>query len=425
MDAIFGLDFGTTNSAMSVNINGNVEMVNAYVSGDGKESGRTLKSLLYFDSEEKRPFVGQDAIKQYVNDAAMGRFMRSIKTFLPSTTFDHTYVFGKKYSLDDLIAIILRYMKTTGEKQVGREIPSVVVGRPVVFSEDPEIDKLAEDRLRSATIKAGFTDISFQLEPIAAAYSFEASLKTGEEKLVLICDLGGGTSDFTVIKLKGGEKEKSDRRGDILSLGGVYVGGDIFDSRIMWEKLAKYFGRDVQYKSMNKTWLPFPPSITYQLRHWHLIPLLQERSTLEYIRRITRTADNKQALINLEALIVTNTGLLLFQAIENAKWRLSTEEQADISFSRAGMVISEEITRQEFEDIIREEINKIKECVTKTVRDAGIPEHDIDLVFITGGSSYVPCVQQLFIKMFGSSEIKQGDAFTSVAYGLGLSANFR
>lgn len=421
MDAIFGIDFGTTNSALSVNRGGKVEVINV---DPFNAIGKTMRTVLYFN-EENEIFVGQEAVDQYVNDDAFGRFMQSIKSFLPSKAFESTNVYGKNYTIEDLVAIVLKKIKAIGEDYVGHAVDSVVLGRPVVFSEDAEKDVLAQLRLEKAAKKAGFKEVQFQYEPIAAALTFEETLSRGEEKVVFIGDFGGGTSDFTVIRLRGGNVANFERKNDVLSLGGVYVGGDSFDSRIMWEKITKYFGRDVKYRAMGKDdWLEMPIGIIRTLCQWHLIPLLREKRTRELIRVIKGVADDRQAVENLESLIADNFGFMLFQTIEKAKCELSSLEHSQIFFRERNLVINEAISRSEFEEINTENIEKIAHCVDDTIAKAGMAANDIDTVFITGGTSYIPCIQNLFVERFGREKLRQMDAFTSVVHGLGASASF-
>ncbi|WP_136523449.1 Hsp70 family protein [Geomonas ferrireducens] len=418
MKAVFGLDFGTTNSALSVYRDGKVEVVDI----DESSSNRSLmRSVLYFN-EDDEIFTGQEAIGQYVNDGAAGRFMQSIKTFLPNRSFEGTEVFGKKYGIDDLVAIILRRIKAKGEAYVGHPVDSVVLGRPVVFSEDAEKDALAQLRLEKAARKAGFSHIHFQFEPVAAALSFEETLSAGTEKLVFIGDFGGGTSDFTVIKVKGGAFDRTDRRSDVLSIGGVYTAGDKFDSQIMWEKIAKYFGRGVRYKGMGKDELfDIPHSIIYTLCQWHRIPLLRGRKTREQIRLIKNAATDRQALENLEHLISDNYGFFLFQCIEKAKCELSQQEFAQVSFKERGLTIEEGITREEFEAINRENLSRISGTIDEVVSRSGVRNDQIDTVFLTGGTSRIPVIRRLFEDRFGSDKLENRNAFTSVVHGLGAS----
>lgn len=421
MKITFGIDFGTTNSALSVKRGDKVEVVDI---DPFNSTGKTMRTVIYFN-EENEIFVGQEAINQYVNDGAFGRFMQSIKAFLPSKTFESTSVYGKNYTIEDLVAIILKKIKAIGEAYVGDVVDNVVLGRPVVFSEDPEKDRLAQSRLEKAAVKAGFREIKFQYEPVAAALTFEETLKQGEERNVFIGDFGGGTSDFTVIKLKGGYCSNVERKSDVLALGGVYIGGDSFDSRVMWEKITKYFGRDVKYKVMGSDeWLNMPLTVIHTLCQWHLIPQLRERKTREFIRLIKNNSDNKEVVANLENLIADNFGFMLFQAIEKAKCELSSLEHSQIFFKERELLISENIPRIEFENINQENVEKIAKCVDETIGRADLTIEQIDTVFITGGTSHVPCIQRLFIERFGMEKMRQMDAFTSVVHGLGASASF-
>ena len=419
MQIVFGIDFGTTNSALSVYRNGEVEMV--AVDGDGT-AGALMRSVLYFN-EENEIFAGQEAIGQYVDDGAGGRFMQSIKTFLPNSSFDATEIFGKRYAIDVLVAIILRKIKARGEEHVGCSVDSVVLGRPVLFSADPAKDSLAQQRLEKAARKAGFSRIWFQYEPVAAALTFEETLAAGEERIVFIGDFGGGTSDFSVIRARGGAFGRSDRRDDVLSLGGVYIAGDSFDSQIMWDRVSHHFGRHARYRTMGTDeWVSVPRSITHTLCQWHRIPLLRARATREHIRIIKNSTDDRRAIENLENIISDNYGFFLFQSIEKAKCELSDQERAQIRFSERELCISEEIDRQEFEEINGENFRRIAACIDEVLAGAGLSAREVDTVFLTGGTSRIPRIQTLFAQRFGREKLEQRNAFTSVAHGLGSSA---
>ena len=419
MRTVFGLDFGTTNSALAVTSGGSTEVIDI---DPHNLTEKTMRSVIFID-KENGIYLGQEAILQYIEQAGQGRFMQSIKTFLPSAAFEYTYINGKRYELEDVIALILKTVKQRGEAFVGREVPDVVLGRPVVFSEDRNKDILAEGRLRRAAEIAGFKHVAFQMEPVAAALTFENSLGKGTEKTVLIGDFGGGTSDFTVIKLTGGKSRRPDRLKDILSVGGVSIAGDAFDSRLMWHKVARYFGKDVKYKSITGHMLEMPNSITFKLINWHLIPQLRTNSVREALQGIRITADDPAAITNLQNLIEDNNGFLLFQGLEKAKIELSSYERSVIFFREHGLEIKEAVDRKEFKAAIQGHIEKIAACIDQTVQKAGLAFDDIDVVFTTGGTSHIPAVKHLFVQRFGREKMEQQEAFTSVAYGLGLSAS--
>jgi hypothetical chaperone protein len=424
MSITFGLDFGTSNSSLAANVEGHVELLDIDKDNPIKLS---LKSVLYFlkDKKETKSYIGYEAVKKYIETEAAGRYMQSIKSFLPDETFEKTEIFNKYYELEELIGFILRTIKKRGEQILNHEVSSVVLGRPVLFSEDVERDQLAEKRLLKAAQLAGFEEIIFQLEPVAAALSFENNLGYGEEKNVLVGDFGAGTSDFTILRASKNYQNKPDRSADILSTEGVYIGGDLFDADIMWEKVCKYYGKDVSAKSpMSDNWLSLSSDITTKLKHWNLIPLLRSKKTLHNISNFKYLTDDdhKHLIQNLENLIKDNYGYMLFQAIEKAKCELSNSTVSDIFMSNYDILIDECISRGEFEEYITDKVIKINECVQSVIKKAGISQNEIGAVFLTGGSSYIPLIQKVFEDKFDLAIIKQSDAFTSVAYGLGLHA---
>lgn len=420
MNTVFGIDFGTTNSALSVYRGGNVEVISLDMDVYGDVS-KILRSVLYFN-ESNEVFCGNSAILQYVEDSASGRFMQSIKTFLPNSSFVSTEIFGRRYTIEDLVAVILSKIKTLGEAHVGFKVDSVVLGRPVIFSEDSEKDALAERRLESAARKAGFKNVWFQFEPVAAALAFEESLSAREEKLVLIGDFGGGTSDFSVMRLKGGSFERSNRLADVLSLGGIYIAGDKFDSQIMWEKIAKYFGKYAKYKIIGKDdWVKMPKSLIYTLSQWHRIPLLRMRKTRDLIRMIKNTTNDVKAINNLENIIDDNYGFFLFQAIEKAKCELSVSEETKVEFIERNLNIDEYISKSEFESLNLDNINQIAKCLDDVLASSGVSIDKIDSVFLTGGTSCIPIVRKIFVDRFGQDRIIMQNNFTSVVHGLGHS----
>ncbi|QQS16052.1 MAG: Hsp70 family protein [Candidatus Moraniibacteriota bacterium] len=284
---------------------------------------------------------------------------------------------------------------------------------------------LAEERLRAAALRSGFANVHFVYEPIAATLSYESDLRKGEEKLVLMGDFGGGTSDFVVMRLRGGKRDsREDREKDILATGGVYIAGDAFDASIMWHELAKHFGRDTKIRgSLPDQILELPIWLPMTLCEWHMIPQLRDKKTLQIIHSLRGVSDEDQkAVKNLHTLIIENLGYMLFRAIEKVKRELSDRESSIIEFSEKGIVIREEITRDAFETLAEDKFQKIEVCVDDTVSRAGISLQDVDTVLLTGGSSFIPRVRRIFLDRFGEGKILPVDAFTSVAYGLGLSA---
>lgn len=422
MSVIFGIDFGTSNSALSVAMDGKVNLLS--VDRENPISN-SLKSILYFSNEKgnSKTFVGYEGVKEYIKNGAEGRYMQSIKTFLPDTSFSKTSINKFSYTLEDLISIFFKVMKQRGQEIIDQEVTDLLLGRPVIFSEDKERARIAQERLLRAAQIAGFKNISFQMEPIAAALAYENSLAPGEEQIVLVGDFGAGSSDFTIHKAGKKSGTQIDREKDILSVGGVYIGGDLFDSEIMREKVAKHYGKDVQAKSMfSDNVFGLSTLVIRKLMNWHLIPQLRMPSTLNNIKELKVTAklNDKKLLNNLEYLIHANYGYLLFQSIEKTKCELSERDESRIYFDDYRILIDEVLSREDFEGFIREKVAAIQTCVDSTLSDAGLSANDIDVVFLTGGSSYIPLIRNIFKNRMGADRIRSADAFTSVAYGLGL-----
>lgn len=419
MSKTIGLDFGTTNSALAVMDGETVRVVNI---DNMDPSKSTMRSVLFFEKHSK-PLAGQLAIHQYVQLGLKdGRFLQSLKAFLSEPSFTDTNIFGKSFDIEDLIALILREIKTTAENRLKCQVDHVVMGRPVYFSDNPQNDKLAENRLRTASQRAGFKSIIFEFEPIAATLAFLKQMGTTTEQTVLMGDFGGGTSDFTVMQLRSDMPHtQEEKRKRVLSMGGVYIGGDTFDSRIMWEKLTPHFGSKVLWTEQS---LSMPLWIMHTLCEWHMIPFLKDRKTLELLRKIKCATSTPRPIENLEHLIMENRGFHIFQAIEKAKTELSTKQEARIIYSDKSLQIDEPISRSEFSNFIAGDMAKISSCVKQTLSGAAIRPEQVDKVLLTGGSSFVPAVRQFFADTFGENKIVNLDAFTSVAHGLALSASF-
>jgi hypothetical chaperone protein len=418
-----GLDFGTTNSALALSELGSTRVVriNNMISDES-----TLRSVLFMNHKHDN-IVGQRAVEEYIKSEGRScRFLQSLKTFLSDASFTGTTIFGQRFEIDDLVSIILKEIKYLGEQHLGHNIDQVVMGRPVMFSDEQVCDQLAEKRLRTAASKAGFKNISFEYEPIAATLAYLKQMDAAKEEIVLMGDFGGGTSDFTVMRLNSEmPKTQKEKRQRILSMNGVYIGGDTFDSKIMWEKIARHFGKDITLSYDGDLHQSVPRWIVHTLCEWHAIPFLNERKTLETIRVMKRVADAPKFLENLEHLIRENKGFAVFRAIEKAKAELSKNVSSVISYHDKCIHIEETISRAEFDSFIEKDLAGISACVAKTLSDAAIARERIDKVLLTGGSSFVPAVRKIFCEMFDEDKIINLDAFTSVAHGLAMSASFR
>lgn len=406
---VCGLDFGTSNSAIAL-ATGEVLRL--------EHEARLSRSVLFFPEDTLDVLAGGPAIERYLEDNA-GRFIQSMKTWLPSSTFTRTQIRNRTLLLEELIAVFLRSLRARAGEVLGSELTEVVMGRPARFSTDPKADAFAQDRLHKAAQLAGFREVSFVIEPIAAALTYEATLERDE--LVLVADFGAGTSDLTLMWLGPGRRVKGDRRVDVVASSGVYVGGDRFDAAIMKYKLLPYFGQGSTYEVGFKR-MPIPTYVLGRLLSWNEMSLIRERSTRELIDQMLKTSDSKPAIEALHDLVMYNLGYRLYRAIEQAKIELSTKPKATIVFDDERIHVEEKITRAEFDRFCRPLIDELEACTDELLARAP-KDLKIDSVFLTGGSSQLPSVRALFARKFGEGRLRTADAFTSVAEGLGRAAD--
>ena len=410
-----GLDFGTSNSTVAL------PSGQALAIDPNAPSPRLFRSVLFFPEEAKSVLAGYAAIEEYL-ERSEGRFIQSVKGWLPSTSFTATQIRNKAFKLEDLIALLLRRIREAAEIAAGTTLEEVTLGRPAVFSPDPEADANAEARLRRAAELAGFRDIRFLIEPIAAALAYEATLTRDE--LVLVADFGAGTSDLTLMRLGPGRGGARDRRADVVASGGIDIGGDRFDAAIMRHKLLRHFGAGSTYEQQGKH-MPIPNHILGKLLSWHEMSFIRERSTQQLIDRMLYASDNVPAIEALYDLVEENLGYRLFRAIEAAKIRLSVGDATTVDFEEARISIHEPITRVELEQFSAPLLAGLATTTQEVLDRARVAPDAIDSVFLTGGSSQIPAVRRLFGSKFGDAKLRTADAFTSVAEGLGRSAGAR
>jgi len=412
----FGLDFGTTNTSLAwVRQDGGVTLCRL---DPPAPKADVLRSLLYYSLDERGFIVGQRAIDEYLAEDMQGTLMQSIKTFLADDSFEETFVHDRFYRLEDLISIIFRHVQTAISELTPDEDSMVVIGRPAVFVDRPEKEAVAQERMRKAAQLARFFNVRFLYEPIAAGLAYESRLEQPE--VALIADLGGGTTDFTVMRL--GTRARGDRREDILASGGVYIGGDTFDARIMMGKVARHFGAGSTFRSMEGRDQPFPQMLLARLSRWHHVAFLRAQRTQEQLRRIHWTSSARDKIDAFQDLVEGNYSFFLYREIERAKSELSANERTTLRFHRGRIAIEEAIERAEFEQLIRPDLEQIERRMHDVVGEAGLTPAKIDSVFLTGGSAQIPAVRQLFARHFGDDKLRAHDYLTSVAYGLGLSA---
>jgi hypothetical chaperone protein len=412
---IYGIDFGTTNSSLAILDTETNELIKLF----------TTPSILFFPEpqtpkEQVRGTVGAEAITLYVQNRMRGRFMKSIKKVLPNKSFIDTKIGSRTYRAEDLVAIVLIHLKNQADDFLGEKITKAVIGRPVVFDENPEKDALAQERLSKAVKIAGFDQFFFQLEPIGAAFTYERQIK--KEELVLVADFGGGTSDFSLMKLNPKAIHQADRQADMIAQGGIYIGGDSFDSDIMWHKLTPHFGRGVKEEFTLGKPLDLPLSYFHNICSWERMNFLDSIRMKLAINKSYNFSGKDYRVKNLQTLIEANLGYMVFKKIEKVKINLTAIDDAVFEFNENEINITEPISIVDFsQKISYENIHKIEKYLAEFLQKNHIKNNEIDVVFMTGGTSMVRPLRDIFTSRFGEEKIKSGDNFNSVAMGLAYS----
>ncbi|MDF2697448.1 MAG: putative heat shock protein YegD, partial [Labilithrix sp.] len=337
--------------------------------------------------------------------------------------FQATNIFGRTHSLIDLLALLLLDLRARAEKDLGPLGSRIVVGRPVHFAHanDPADETFALERLRAALGKAGWTDVTFEHEPVGAAYYYERQLK--QDELVLIADFGGGTSDFTLIDVGPSRAKRADgSKGAILGTDGVGIAGDALDAKMLQNVVAPMLGLGSTYRAMFGRELEVPVWIYAKLRRWHHLSFLKTKKNSELLAEIASQSDEPHKIEALIHILDNDLGYHLYRAIERAKVDLSTKEETRFGFSDPPLEIEANITRAQFEGWISDETTAMAECVDRLLATTGIPASSVDQVFMTGGTSFVPAVRRIFDERFGAEKIRAGGEMISVATGLALRA---
>lgn len=419
-----GFDFGTTNSALAT-VAGSYAALAEFPSGNGVT--HTFPSILYFGRRTEgtrsrlMSAAGPKALEAYLEAEDKGRLIQSLKAYLADRRFDGTGVFSQHYSLEDMIALIAHHLLADARGLT--PTPSrVVVGRPVHFSnaETDDDDRFALGRLHRAIAQCGFTEIVFEYEPVAAAYSYEQTLDRDE--LILIGDFGGGTSDFSILRVGPSQTGRGRERDDIIGTDGVALAGDAFDRQIIRHLVAPRLGLGSEYFSPPGKFLPIPSWPYERLERWHHLSFLNTAKNLEMLEHLRRSALIPERLEAFVHLIKSEMGFRLHEAVRRVKFDLSAHHEARFEFQCEPVSIATNVTRVEFEKWIEHEVRSMAGCVDRLFTATGVSADDIDHVFLTGGSSFVPAVRNIFIERFGVAKISGGEELTSVATGLSLCA---
>jgi hypothetical chaperone protein len=425
--SVAGIDFGTTNSSVAL-VTGDSRVEFASFTFAGTET-LSSRSVLYFEQikstagmKRTQTLSGPAAIERYLDCDEKGRLVQSLKSHLASRTLTGTEVFGRRHRLEELIARMVSDLRKHAEKQFERPIRRAVVGRPVRFvgAETDNDDNFALARLREAFQIAGFEEVEFELEPVAAAYSYESTLD--HDELILIGDFGGGTSDFSLLRVGPAARLSSRGHREMPGYSGVGLAGDAFDARIVRKLISPALGSNSEARSLNKTLPAVPAWIYANLERWHYLSFLRTNNVREILKSAHIRALEPEKIEALIAIVEQDLGYQLHVAVQRVKFALSQHETAEFRFHDGGLDLRIPVTRREFENWIADDLKVIEEAIDSLLRNAGIDPRDVDRVFLTGGSSFVPAVRRIFSNRFGKEKIRGGHEFTSVAHGLALRA---
>lgn len=408
---IYAIDFGTTNSLIAA---ANADRTWPPLAVDvGASDATVLRSVLYFPDGTDGATAGFAALRAAAEPGARGRLVRSIKRFLPASSFTETRIGRRKYQLEELVAIVLRHLRERADRELGGEIRQAVLGCPARFSDDPAEDALARRRLLRAAELAGFERVELCEEPVAAA--LDSNSGEPADELFAVADLGGGTSDFTVARRRGSETVT-------LAVGGVAVAGDALDGALMRDSIAPHFGADVAYRlPFGGNVLTFPKPLLERLCSPAELSLLDRPETLEMLRTIrgfSLAPADRDKLDRLLTLVEDRLGFQIFEAIDATKRALSREATAPFRFPYPTIDLGATIERTRFEAAARPALERIVARFEDTLAKASVAPSALDRLYLTGGTAMVPAVYDALAARVGAGKLRRMSTFHSVIQGL-------
>jgi hypothetical chaperone protein len=410
-----GIDFGTTNTVVAIVRPG--EPVRAVQFNDDRELSDIYRSVLCFehlDRHDTASYAGMKAIRAFLKSVYETRFIQSFKSHVASRAFEETRIFNRSLRFEDLLSIFFRHAVADAAGEFDGRDARIVSGRPVTFVGAAPDETLALERYAEAYRRVGLDDPAYVYEPVAAAYYYAQRLRS--DALVLVCDFGGGTSDFSLIRFE--------RRGNLVAatpLGhaGVGIAGDSFDYRIIDVVVSPHLGKGTLFRSFDSI-LPIPQHYHASLARWHQLAMLKTPEHIRELERLERASLSPDKIAKLLDVIRNDWGFDIYRAVSDAKISLSSAESTRFSLKLGGLDIDERITREDFERWIADDIARIEQTVEDLLVREGIDARDVDSVFLTGGSSFIPAVRRVFATRFGDERLAEGHNFLSVAYGLAL-----
>jgi hypothetical chaperone protein len=409
------IDFGTSNSAIAIPREGKMALVEL-------EPGfRTMPTAVFYNAEDESRSFGRAAVAAYV-DGYDGRLMRSIKSILGSDLIEQTTEIGHGLTIKYLDVVIgyLKHLKRVAEAEHRHALKRVIIGRPVHFVDDNrERDAQAESSLRRAAFAAGFVDVGFQFEPIAAALDYESTLAT--EEIVLVADIGGGTSDFSLVRVSPARHAKTDRQSDILANHGIHVAGTDFDQAVNLAAIMPELG----FGSLGPQGRRVPGSVYFDLATWHLINTVYAHNRVIALREMASMYADRVRYQRLLTVVTKRLGHHLAATAEAAKIGVATSGAATIALDAIEESLSANFNEAQQSEALRERIAKIVGTATETVRRAGVKPVDVSALYFTGGSTGLKFLTAEIAAQFPHAKQVTGDRFSSVASGLGIEAQRR
>jgi hypothetical chaperone protein len=407
-----GIDFGTSNSSIGVCDAGAPRLLPI------QRGATSVPTALFFSFDDDSTSFGHEALDRYFAREP-GRYLRAIKSVLGTRLFEETTQAKlKRYAFGEIIAMFLRFLRIAAGESFGAPPTSVVLGRPVFFvDDDPEADAAAERQLEAAARAAGFERIAFQFEPIAAALDYEQSVET--EEIALVADIGGGTSDFSVVRVSPERARSSDRRQDILGFTGVHIGGTDFDRQLALASVMPALGLR---SPLRRKALDAPSWYFHDLATWHRINFLYDPKVLTEVRGVLRDSARPEKIRRLLRVLEQHKGHELLAGVESARIELSRVDLARLNLDESVTDLALEVTRAELEAAIADSLQRIRSRIDEVLRMAGLTPDSVSAVFLTGGVTRMPSVRQSIAAAAPTARLIAGDAFGSVATGLALDA---
>lgn len=417
MAQALGLDFGTTNTVLAMADGGATRSL-AFTSTEGTaDSMRTALSFMkdaQLGASALKVEAGHAAIRQFIDNPGECRFLQSIKTFAASALFQGTLIYAKRHNFEDLMEVFVRRLRNYAGDHWPSDVSRIVTGRPVHFAGASPDSDLATQRYNEALSRFGFPEIHYVYEPVAAAFYFAQNLK--QDATVLVADFGGGTTDYSLIRFA---TVAGKLTATPIGHSGVGVAGDHFDYRMIDNIVAPLIGKGSHFKSFDKI-LEVPSNYYSSFGRWNQLSIFKTTREFEDLKKLVRTSLEPEKLEIFIDLIDHDEGYPLYQAVSATKMALSAAEEAPFDFAPLGRSGHRSIRRSDFEGWIAEDLARIEGALDDLLDKTRTKPGEIDKVFLTGGTSFVPAVRRIFTERFERDRIESGGELLSIAHGLAL-----